>query len=187
MQHAEIPRLEELRGVSTKAAAAVIAAISVAMLGLLAAILYRHRGAEPPPEWLAYLPGLNAALNATSACFLVLAYRAVRRRAFADHAHHMLRALVASGTFLVSYIIYHSIHGDTKFGGHGAARPIYFFILITHVGLSAAALPLISWSFFLALSGRYGPHKRLSRYTLPIWLYVSVTGVLVFVFLTAFR
>lgn len=157
------------------------------MLGLLVVILYGHAGPRSAaPGWVGYLPGLNAALNATSATFLVLAYRAVRRRAFVEHARHMLRALLASAVFLVSYILYHSVHGDSKFAGHGAIRPVYFFILISHVGLSAVALPLILSSFFLALSGRYALHKRLSRYTLPIWLYVSVTGVLVFLFLKTF-
>jgi|HubBroStandDraft_1064217.scaffolds.fasta_scaffold53296_2 putative membrane protein len=184
--HAEIPSLDELRGLSPRSAAPIIAGTSLAMLGLLVVVLYGHPGARSAPGWVACLPGLNAALNATSAAFLLLAYRAVRRRDFVDHAHHMLRALVASGVFLVSYVVYHSVHGDSRFGGHGGVRPIYFFILITHVGLSAVALPLILSSFFLSLSGRYPMHKRLSRYTLPIWLYVSVTGVLVFVFLKAF-
>jgi putative membrane protein len=184
--HAEIPRLNELRGVSPRSAAPIIAITSVAMLGLLVVILYGHPGARSAPPWVGYLPALNAALNATSASFLVLAYRSVRRRAFVEHAHHMLRALLASAVFLVSYIVYHSVHGDSKFAGHGGVRPVYFFILISHVGLSAVALPLILSSFFLALSGRYALHKRLSRYTLPIWLYVSVTGVLVFVFLKTF-
>jgi putative membrane protein len=183
--HAEIPRLDELRGVSPRNAAQVIAAASAMMLGLLVVVLYGHRGARSPPGWIACLPALNAALNATSASFLALAYRAVRRRAFVDHARHMLRALLASAAFLVSYVLYHSVHGDSKFAGHGSVRPVYFFILITHVGLSAVALPLILSSFFLSLSGRYAAHKRLSRYTLPIWLYVSVTGVLVFALLTS--
>jgi putative membrane protein len=184
--HAGMPRLEELRGVSPRGAAPVIAMVSAALLGVLLVVLYGHHAARSAPGWVAVLPGLNAMFNATSACFLVLAYRAVRRRAFAAHAHHMLRALVASSLFLVSYLVYHSIHGDSTFAGHGAVRPVYFFILITHVGLSAALLPLIISSFFLSLSGRYAMHKRLSRYTLPIWLYVSVTGVLVFAFLKTF-
>jgi putative membrane protein len=183
---AAIPRLDELRGLSPRSAAPIIAITSLAMLGLLVVVIYGHQAARLTPGWVSCLPALNAALNATSATFLVLAYRAVRRRAFVEHAHHMLRALVASAMFLVSYIVYHSIHGDSKFGGHGGVRPLYFFILITHVSLSAVALPLILSSFFLSLSGRYALHKRVSRYTLPIWLYVSVTGVLVFVFLKTF-
>jgi putative membrane protein len=153
------------------------------MLGLLAAVVYGHGRALSAPEWVSWLPGLNAALNATSATFLVLAYLAVRRRAFAVHARHMLRAVLSSALFLVSYLVYHSIHGDSRFGGHGALRAVYLLILITHVALSAIVLPFILSSLFFSLSGRFGPHKRVSRYTLPIWLYVSVTGVLVFVFL----
>lgn len=184
--HAGMPRLEELRSVSPRAAAPIIGAVSAVLLGILFVVIYGHRPAEAAPGWVAFLPGLNATLNATSACFLVLAYRAARRRAFAEHANMMLRALASSSLFLVSYLVYHSVHGDSKFGGSGAVRPVYFFILITHVGLSAIALPLIISSFFLSLSGRYAAHKRLSRYTLPIWLYVSVTGVLVFALLKTF-
>jgi len=86
----------------------------------------------------------------------------------------------------VSYIVYHSVHGDTKFAGLGLVRPLYFFVLISHVGLSAVALPLIFSSFFFSLSGRFPQHKKVSRYTFPIWLYVSVTGVVVFAMLRAY-
>jgi len=98
----------------------------------------------------------------------------------------MLAALAASSLFLVSYIVYHSVHGDSKFGGHGAVRPVYFFVLISHVVLSAVVLPLIFSSFFFSLSGRLSSHKKVSRYTLSIWLYVSVTGVLVYALLRAY-
>jgi putative membrane protein len=97
----------------------------------------------------------------------------------------MLVSVGASALFLVSYIVYHSIRGDTHFGGHGVVRPIYFFVLITHVGLSAVALPLVFLSLFFSLSGRFARHKGIARYTFPIWLYVSVTGVLVFTLLRA--
>jgi putative membrane protein len=125
------------------------------MLGLLAAVVYGHGRALSAPGWFSWLPG----------------------------ARHMLRAVLSSALFLVSYLVYHSIHGDSRFGGHGAVRAIYLFILITHIALSAIVLPFILSSLFFSLSGRFGPHKRVSRYTLPIWLYVSVSGVLVFVFL----
>src|SRR5580704_13614039 len=175
-----------LRDVSAKRAVSVILAASALALGLLVVVVFGHGRAQAPPPWIAALPALNAALNATSAVFLVLAYRAVRRRDFATHARRMLGALAASTLFLVSYIVYHSVHGDSKFGGHGAVRPAYFFILVTHVVLSAAVLPLIFSSFFLSLSGRLAAHKKVSRYTLPIWLYVSVTGVLVYALLRAY-
>ena len=103
-----------------------------------------------------------------------------------SHAQRILVSLGSSSLFLVSYVVYHSVHGDTKFGGAGLIRPIYFFVLITHVTLSAVALPMIFLSLFLSLSGRFPRHKAVSRFTLPIWLYVSVTGVLVFVLLRWF-
>jgi putative membrane protein len=98
----------------------------------------------------------------------------------------MIAALAASTLFLVCYIVYHSVHGDTRFQGQGAIRPLYFFILISHVTLSGVALPLIFSSFYFALSGRIGQHRKVARYTFPVWLYVSTTGVLVFLLLRAY-
>jgi putative membrane protein len=175
-----------LRDVSAKRAVSVILAASAAAFALLLVVIFGHGRAQAAPPWVAALPALNAGLNATSAVFLVLAYAAVRRRDFAAHARRMLGALAASALFLVSYVVYHSVHGDSRFGGHGLVRPVYFFILVTHVALSAAVLPLIFSSFFLSLSGRLPSHKKVSRYTLPIWLYVSVTGVLVYALLRAY-
>ena len=94
-----------------------------------------------------------------------------------------LAAMGASALFLVSYLVYHGVHGDTKFVGQGIVRPIYFFVLITHIVLSAVTLPLVFSSFFFSLSGRFPAHKKVSKATAPLWLYVSVTGVLVFAML----
>jgi putative membrane protein len=184
---AQVPvQVPLLRQVGHKKAVSFILGVSAAMLALLTLVIYGHGRVEAAPAWISRLPAINALLNLTSAVFLVLAYQAVRRRAFATHARRMLCALAASALFLVSYIVYHSVHGDTRFGGHGAVRPLYFFVLITHVGLSAVVLPLIFSSLFFSLSGRFPVHKKVSRYTLPIWLYVSITGVLVFVLLRAY-
>jgi putative membrane protein len=98
----------------------------------------------------------------------------------------MFAALVSSALFFVSYVVYHNFHGDTKFTGTGAVRPAYFFILISHILLSAVAVPLILSSFYLSLAGRLALHKRVSRITFPVWLYVSVTGVLIFAMLKLF-
>jgi putative membrane protein len=179
-------QLEALKTTSAKKATAVILAVSLAALLLLVGVIYGHGRAAEVPAWVSWLPALNAFLNATSAVFLVLAYRAIRRRDVATHARRMLGAVGASALFLVSYIVYHSVHGDTKFAGAGAIRPIYFFVLVTHVVLSAVALPLIFFSLFFSLSARFARHKAIARYTLPIWLYVSVTGVLVFALLRAY-
>jgi len=179
-------QLAALKGVSTPKAVRAILVASLAALALLVVVIYGHGRATSAPEWVGWLPALNATLNGTSAVLLVLAFAAIKRRAPATHARYMLWALASSALFLVSYIVYHSVHGDTKFAGVGAIRPVYFFILISHVGLSALTLPLIFTSFFFSLSGRFPQHKKISRYTFPLWLYVSVTGVLVFGLLRAY-
>jgi putative membrane protein len=183
----EIPlQLAALRATSPKKATLIVLAVSLVALLVLVGVIYGHGRASQVPAWVAWLPALNAVLNGTSAVFLVLAYRAIRRRDVVLHSRRVLTSLGASALFLVSYIVYHSVHGDTPFGGQGLIRPIYFFVLVTHIALSAVALPLVFLSLFFSLSGRFPRHKKVARYTFPIWLYVSVTGVLVFVMLRAF-
>jgi putative membrane protein len=179
-------QLVALKGVSPRKATLVILAVSLAALLLLVGVIYGHGRAAEVPGWVSWLPAVNATLNGTSAVFLVLAFRAIRRRDIPTHVRRVLVSLAASALFLVSYIVYHSVHGDTPFAGHGAIRPVYFFVLITHVVLSAVALPLVFLALYFSLSGRFPRHKAIARYTFPIWLYVSVTGVLVFALLRAF-
>ena len=179
-------QLAALRETSPKKATFIILGVSVAALLLLVGVIYGHGRAAEIPGWVAALPALNALLNGTSALFLVLAYVAIRRRDVVTHSRRMLVSLGASALFLVSYIVYHSVHGDTRFAGQGLVRPVYFFVLVSHIGLSAVALPLIFMSLFLSLSGRFPRHKAISRYTFPIWLYVSVTGVVVYAMLRAY-
>jgi putative membrane protein len=179
-------QIAALKQVSPRQAVTVILGVSAAALALLIGVIYGHGRAATAPEWVGWLPAVNAFLNATSAVFLVLAGLAIRRRDVAVHARHMLGALASSSLFLVSYIVYHAVHGDTKFTGQGAIRPVYFFVLISHIVLSAVVLPLIFSSFFFSLSGRFPSHKKVSRYTYPVWLYVSATGVLVFAMLRAY-
>jgi len=179
-------QISRLKQTSPQVATSAILGVSAALLVALMGIIYGHGRAERIPAWLAYLPAMNAALNALSATSLVLAYLAIRRRDIPAHTARILISLGASALFLVSYIVYHSVHGDTKFGGVGIIRPIYFFILITHVVLSGVALPLVMFSLFFSLSGRFSRHRQIARITFPIWLYVSVTGVAVFGLLRAF-
>ena len=184
---APIPlQLVALKETSPKKATTIILAATALVLVALLAVIYGHGRAVGAPAWTSWLPGLNALLNATSAVSLLSAYRAIRRRDVLTHSRRVLVSLAASAMFLVSYIVYHSVHGDTRFAGHGLVRGIYFFILITHVGLSGVALPLIFLSLFFSLSGRFPKHKKIARYAFPVWLYVSVTGVLVFVLLRAY-
>jgi putative membrane protein len=179
-------KLEALKEVAPKRAVAVILAVSVAAFALLIGVIYGHGRVESAPAWVSVLPAVNASLNATSAVFLSLAIVAVKKKDLAKHSRYMLAAMAASALFLVSYLVYHSVHGDTKFPGQGLIRPVYFVILISHIVLSGVALPLIFTSFFFSLSGRFPQHKKVSKFTAPLWLYVSVTGVVVFAMLKAY-
>lgn len=129
------------------------------------------------------LPTLNALLNLTSAVLLTLGYVQIRRRRVEPHHRCMLTACVSSTLFLVSYVIYHANAGSKPFGGHGLARPVYFAILLTHVVLAAAIVPMVIVTLARAFRGRFAEHARLARRTLPLWLYVSVTGVVIYLML----
>jgi len=129
------------------------------------------------------LPALNAALNAVSAAFLTAGYRQIRNKNVRSHRACMLAAFGASTLFLISYVIYHAHTGSVRFLRHGWIRPLYFGILITHVALAAVILPLALVTLTRALRGRFGQHRRIARWTLPVWLYVSVTGVVVYLML----
>jgi len=126
------------------------------------------------------LPALNATLNATAAVLLVTGYGLIRNRRFVAHRNVMTAALVCSVLFLTSYLIYHAQVGSVRFPGHGAPRTVYLAILLTHTILAATVPFLAGVTVVRAWRRRFPQHKRLARWTLPIWLYVSVTGVVVY-------
>ena len=126
------------------------------------------------------LPVVNASLNATSALLLIFGYTLIRQRAITGHVMCMLAACGTSALFLVSYIYYHIHHGATPFPGRGLVRPVYFTILISHTFLALVNVPLVVMTLRWALKSRFDKHVRLARITLPIWIYVSVTGVVVY-------
>lgn len=129
------------------------------------------------------LPALNALLNGTSAIFLTAGYVLIRRGRRQLHKKCMLAALAASSAFLTSYVIYHANTGSRPFPGQGGIRIVYFTILITHVVLAATILPLALVTTARGLRAQYTRHRQVARWTLPIWLYVSVTGVVIYVML----
>lgn len=128
----------------------------------------------------------NALINGTVSVLLVWAYVAVRQRKYELHKKLMLTAIVLSVLFLVSYIGHHLFANDTSYGGDGAIRYFYYFILITHILLAGIILPFILFTAYRSLTGEYASHKKLARYTWPLWLYVSVTGVLVYLFISPY-
>ena len=129
------------------------------------------------------LPAVNASLNAVSGVLLLAGYVMIRKRRIAQHRRCMIAAFITSSVFLISYIVYHAQVGSIGFTRQGFVRPLYFTILVAHVTLAAAVLPLALVTLSRGLKGRYPQHVRIARWALPIWLYVSVTGVLVYVLL----
>ena len=132
---------------------------------------------------IADLPALNATLNGVSAALLATGYVLIRRGDRELHKKFMLAALVSSTAFLVSYIVYHANAGSRPFPGHGAIRAVYFAILVTHVVLAAVIVPLALTTAMRGLRAQFDRHVRIARWTLPLWLYVSVTGVVIYLML----
>jgi uncharacterized membrane protein YozB (DUF420 family) len=129
------------------------------------------------------LPAINATLNALSGLLLVAGYALIRARRIEQHRRCMIAAFTTSSLFLVCYVVYHAQVGSVRFTRQGFVRPLYYTILVTHVTLAATVLPLAIITLSRGLKARYPQHIRIARWTLPIWLYVSVTGVLVYVLL----
>jgi putative membrane protein len=129
------------------------------------------------------LPAINASLNALSGVLLVIGYTLMRARRIEQHRRFMIAAFITSSLFLVCYVIYHAQVGSVRFPRQGFVRPLYYTILITHVTLAATVPPLAIVTLTRGLKGRYAKHRAIARWTFPIWLYVSVTGVLVYVLL----
>ena len=129
------------------------------------------------------LPTVNATLNAISGLFLLAGFVLIRRRRIHAHRNAMLGAFASSTVFLISYLVYHAQVGSRPFTGQGAIRYVYFAILISHVILATAILPMAIVTLSRGLRGRYDDHKRIAKRTFPIWMYVSVTGVIVYVML----
>ncbi|HZN06461.1 MAG TPA: DUF420 domain-containing protein [Pyrinomonadaceae bacterium] len=134
-------------------------------------------------DFISYLPHVNACLNGTSAVLLFTGYTFIRSRNVAAHRACQLAALGVSLLFLASYVTYHYNHGATRFQGAGIVRPIYFTILTTHTILAIVIVPLVILTFYRALRNDFARHRRIARITLPLWLYVCVSGVIVYLML----
>ena len=155
------------------------AVIYAGLMWLIYAFELKERWADGLP----WLPHFNASCNAISATAVALGIGFIKGGKKKLHAMTMIAATVASAAFLVGYITHHTLHGDTPFGGTGAIRIVYFAILISHIILSGVALPLILNTLSFAALRRFDAHRRIARWTYPIWLYVSVTGVTIWFFL----
>ncbi len=163
-----------------------ILAVSASIFSFLIWLIYFKESSADVVGSYRSLPAFNAMFNALSGGCLVAGYRAIRRGDRKVHKRFMLAALTFSLLFFVGYVVYHNVHGDTKFTGAGFIRPVYFTILISHIVLTMFCLPAILATVAFAATARFDRHKKIARYTLPIWLYVSVSGVAIFLMLNFF-
>lgn len=167
---------------STGPAIAAILLISAAATLFLFWLIYIHPAAATSSQY-AFLPAMNAVFNGLAATALLIGYTFVRARKIKQHRASMITAFVFSTLFLVGYIAHHALHGDVRYPVHADYRAFYLSLLASHIVLAVVALPLILVTFFLSLSGRIPQHRRIARWTFPLWLYVSVTGVITYVML----
>jgi len=160
-----------------------ILGISVAASLFLLWLIYVHPAADSAGTRFTFLPALNALLNGLSATALLIGYTFIRTHRVSAHRNAMFTAFGFSTLFLLSYIAHHALHGDVRYPIHAAFRTPYLWLLGSHILLAIIALPLVLVTFFLSLSGRIPIHRKVARWTFPIWLYVSITGVITYVML----
>lgn len=164
-------------------------AMTISIVVFLLVVLLNKRVLSPPdtfPAFIYKLPLLHAIINGTCAVLLIFSLRAIKAGKVDLHKKINLTTFGLSAVFLISYVTYHFFVPETSYGGDGILKTFYYFILLTHIPLAAAVLPLILLSFWYALTGKIDKHKKIVRFTYPIWLYVAVTGVLVYMMISPF-
>lgn len=163
-----------------------VAIVSVAIPLLVFSLLYL----KPPAVDLGFdiniIPAFNAAINFTVSLLLCLGYYFMLKKKVQYHKYTMITAFCLSGVFLISYVVYHTLAAETHFGGEGNIRTIYFFLLITHIILAAVIVPMILFTLTRGLQKRFDKHRKIAKWTFPLWLYVSVTGVIVYLMLSPY-
>ncbi len=160
----------------------IIIAISI-VIPVVVAILF---GVKVPGYDLSFLPPIYASLNALTAVFLVAAFVAIKNKNRKLHEAFMKTCIMFSATFLIMYVLYHMTSDSTPYGGEGSIRYIYFFILISHILLSICVIPMVLFTYLRAWLGDFERHRALAKFTFPIWLYVAVTGVIVYLMISPY-
>ncbi|MCB0395120.1 MAG: DUF420 domain-containing protein [Flavobacteriales bacterium] len=162
-----------------------ILGLSVVVFGLVA-YLYALPPADSLPSFARNLPFLNAVINGTCSVLLLISLLAIRNKKVTLHKRLNILTFVLSCIFLLSYVTFHSFGVETKFPEDNGLRPLYLFILLSHILLAAVVLPLVLYSFFLGLRGKYEKHRKWARRTWPVWFYVTVTGVVVYLMISPY-
>lgn len=182
----DLETIESLKGLSERALAALVYTLSVVVCGLVVVLITMPQALRVEGLDVSFLPAFHATLNGFTALLLALGFALVRRGRIRAHRAAMAGAFALSCVFLISYVIYHSQSAGSSFGGEGWVRPLYFFILISHITLAPVVLPLALYTVVRAFRGEYGRHRKVARWTFPVWLYVAVTGVLVYLFMAPY-
>jgi len=168
---------------STRTAIAAILLVSAVASAFLFWLIYVHPASDQASVRYAFLPALNAVLNGLSAVALLIGYVCIRARRVEAHRAAMIAAFGFSTLFLVSYILHHALHGDVRYPAHAALRSVYLPLLASHIVLATVTLPLLLVTFYFSLTGRIAQHRKIARWTFPLWLYVSITGVITYAML----
>jgi len=150
------------------------------VIPLVVAILLGVRQKVDLGRWTTYLPHINAVLNTVTAVLLMVGYYFIKNKKVTAHRNTMLSAFVLGFLFLISYVLYHLSNESTPFGGQGLVRPIYYFLLVSHIVLSVVVVWFVLRAVYFALSGQFDKHRQVVKWAYPIWLYVSITGVVVY-------
>ncbi len=164
----------------------IIIIISVLIPLLVAILLFIPFKADVGGEWVKFLPHFNGIINSATVCILLLGLFFIKRKQISNHRASMTGALILGVLFLISYVIYHATVPSTSYGGEAPAKYFYYFFLLTHILLSIVVVPFVLFAFYYALTGNIPRHKKLVRYTFPIWLYVSLTGVIVYLMISPY-
>jgi putative membrane protein len=165
-------------------AVSIVVTLVIAVLQLNLLTLFPS--GAPVPAWVSFLPKLNAILNGSCSVLLILSISQIKKGNINAHKFLNITAFILSSMFLVSYIIFHATGIRTSYGGEGIIKYIYYFILITHIILAAIVLPLVLFSFYSGLQMNVAKHRRLVRWSFPIWFYVTVTGVIVYLMIAPY-
>ncbi|NVK50687.1 MAG: DUF420 domain-containing protein [Cyclobacteriaceae bacterium] len=160
--------------------------VSVLVPILVAVLLFMPEKVEVGAEWVYFLPHLNAVINSAASIALLLGLVFVKKKMYNYHGATMSVAFVLGAIFLVSYVIYHGTAESTPFGGEGWIRPVYYFLLITHIVLAAVALFPILFAYYYGYTDQRVKHRKVVKFAYPIWLYVSVTGVIVYLMISPY-
>ena len=176
----------ELTKETPKSTVALITVISIAIPLVVAFLIYAPFTMDLGTDFVYFLPHLNGVINTATSLLLIAGLYFIKNKKISYHKAAMNAAFALGAIFLVSYVIYHASTESTSYGGEGIIRTVYFFLLITHIVLAAVVVPFVLFAIFYAWQGKYDKHKKIVKYTFPIWLYVSVTGVIVYLMISPY-